>query len=98
MAFPRKYTPSFDDIKLIVELIKERDRLYSSAEACSRQIEELTRARAEYRRQARLLTCETIAEKFELNKDVVYCVSKCISFKPEIRRIDPSFFESKQGK
>jgi len=93
MAFPRKYTPELDDIRLIIQLIRERETLYRGIKACSDEISAATKKRAELRRQARLLTCETIAEKFEINKDVVHCISKGISFKKEIQDIDPYFLK-----
>jgi hypothetical protein len=97
MAFPRKFNPDLDDLRLVIELIKERERLYKEAYECSDLIDQLKQKRSELKRQAKLLTCEIIADKFDLNKDVVYCIGRGISFKPEIALIDPGFYYRRQN-
>ncbi len=95
MPAKKIFNVSTEDIRLCIELLKERDRLYAEADRLAEIVNETERRMVNLRRQARALSCQDIAQKLDLNKDIVFRISKRTYMPDEIEIIDPEYFFSK---
>ncbi len=92
MPAHKKFEISDDDLRLVISLIKERNRLYDEAKKQEEILRHHEKQMLQLRSEARMLSCKHIAEKIELNKDIVFKISTCQMLRDEIDAVDPDFY------
>lgn len=80
------------DLRLIIELIKERNRLRALANEYAEKEMHYRKLMIETRRKVADLSNENIAEKFGLKKDSVFRIGHCKACPEDIKAIDPDFY------
>jgi len=95
MPAHKKYEVTDEDLRLTIELVKERDRLLALANEQAEIMRDAEREMIRLRREARDLSNRSIAEKIEIGEHTVWRISNCQIMQDAIEAIDPEFYFSR---
>lgn len=94
MPAPKKTEVSAEDLVLIIGLIKERNKLYALADIEAEKMQTHKKAMVSMRNQARALSCQNIADKFDIGEHTVTRIANAKIMQDEIEAVDPVFYFS----
>lgn len=91
-----KSVVSDDDLRIIIDLFKNREAIRKEADEKMQLSKSLESEAIKLRAEADKICNREIAEKFDLHKDFVWQLSRGQRMKERVRNIDPEFYMSRE--